>query len=176
MRTIFLFLSLCLFWGCEQLDTELASTTAKGPILPEIPFEYSFEADFHRPDNTRFFRFDLPSFRLRQDTIDSSLSNEKVELGRVLFYDQQLSLNNTVSCGTCHKQEQAFADGLAFSEGLSNKITSRNSMSISNLGFQAGYFWDLRARELEKQVLMPCLLYTSPSPRDATLSRMPSSA
>lgn len=54
-------------------------------------------------------------------------------LGRVLFYDPRLSINNSVSCSSCHKQTLAFSDNLAFSRGVENRLTSRNSMPIQNI-------------------------------------------
>jgi cytochrome c peroxidase len=54
-------------------------------------------------------------------------------LGRVLFYDPRLSVNNSVSCSSCHKQALAFADRADFSLGFENKITGRNSMPIQNI-------------------------------------------
>lgn len=59
--------------------------------------------------------------------------NEKATLGRVLFYDKHLSLNNAVSCASCHKQEYAFADNVAFSNGFDNRSTNRNSIAIQGL-------------------------------------------
>lgn len=82
-------------------------------------------------------------------------------LGRVLFYDNQLSVNNSVSCSSCHKQAFAFADNVAFSRGFENRITSRNSMPIQNLanfagGFnQVSLFWDGRERNLQNMVMKP---------------------
>lgn len=60
--------------------------------------------------------------------------NEKATLGRVLFYDGHLSVNNAISCGSCHKQALGFSDGLQFSTGFEGRITTRNSQSIANLG------------------------------------------
>ena len=54
-------------------------------------------------------------------------------LGRVLFYDTRLSLNNSISCASCHKQTLAFSDNAALSRGFENRITSRNSMAIQNI-------------------------------------------
>jgi len=82
-------------------------------------------------------------------------------LGRVLFYDKQLSLNNSVSCATCHKQENAFADNVQFSKGFENKLTLRNSMPIQNLttGFFedsfSNLFWDGREHNLNTMVMRP---------------------
>ena len=63
-------------------------------------------------------------------------------LGRVLFYDQQLSVNNTISCASCHKQALAFSDERQFSRGFNNRLTSRNSMPIQNLSAGVNFFSD----------------------------------
>ena len=67
-------------------------------------------------------------------------TDQQVTLGRVLFYDPRLSINNSVSCGSCHKQILAFSDNTKFSRGFENKVTTRNSMPIQNIvssGFQS---------------------------------------
>lgn len=98
-----------------------------------------------------------------------SLNPEEIqtefELGRVLFYDKNLSINNSVSCASCHKQAFAFADNVAFSAGFENRRTTRNSMPIQNLGgagfdgfdFQpvAPLFWDGREQNIFEMVLKP---------------------
>lgn len=68
------------------------------------------------------------------DLKESSVLSNRAQLGRVLFYDKQLSFNNSVSCASCHKQVFAFADNKAFSIGLEDKRTTRNSMPIQDLG------------------------------------------
>lgn len=72
-------------------------------------------------------------------------SNASVELGRVLFYDKKLSLNNTISCGSCHVQSAAFSDKMPFSVGFGGQKTTRNSMAICNPVFLNNMFWDSRA-------------------------------
>lgn len=124
--------------GCKK---EIVTGDVAGPTLPEAPYNYvnnnfSFWPFDNEPDNNR-------------------ASDAGATLGRVLFYDKKLSLNNTVACATCHKQQFAFADNKASSIGFEGKITSRNSMTIINPGMSHGYFWDIRADKLEDQVLMP---------------------
>lgn len=82
--------------------------------------------------------------------------NHLATLGRVLFYERQLSVNNATACASCHKQAFAFADNVASSRGFENRPTSRNSMPIQDLGvinFSFGtppnLFWDGRAMNLE---------------------------
>jgi cytochrome c peroxidase len=78
-------------------------------------------------------------------------------LGRVIFYDKTVSFNRSISCASCHKQANAFADDLALSKGFNNGNTGRNSMGLTNAKFYPNgkYFWDERAATLEIQTLMP---------------------
>lgn len=76
-------------------------------------------------------------------------------LGRVLFYDPRLSINNRISCGSCHSQKHGFADPRQFSEGFAGKITSRNAMSIANPSVNNHFFWDSRVSQLEELALEP---------------------
>jgi len=107
----------------------------------------------------------LPSTVYKYDSIGGQVSfdatagfdidNQKATLGRVLFYETQLSMNNRVSCGSCHKQAVGFADDVAKSQGFDGKPTKRNSQAILNTGLQSFFFHDLREEFLENMVLMP---------------------
>lgn len=89
--------------------------------------------------------------------------DEKAALGRVLFYDKHLSINNSVSCATCHKQAFAFADNVAGSRGFENRVTPRNSMPLENIpgtnmfgGFgSVNLFWDGRSSSLQDLIMRP---------------------
>ena len=78
-------------------------------------------------------------------------------LGRVLFFDTQLSKNGTISCASCHQQDQGFSDPFILSEGWNGHFTGRHSMSLVNSKYYPSgkFFWDERAATLEDQVLMP---------------------
>ncbi len=87
---------------------------------------------------------------------DNPMTVEKVELGRYLFYDPQLSGNGTQSCSSCHLQEKAFTDGLALSVGSTGQQTPRNAMALVNVAYNATLTWahpELIA--LERQILIP---------------------
>jgi cytochrome c peroxidase len=88
---------------------------------------------------------------------NNEVTNSGATLGRVLFYDKNLSINNTVSCASCHLQDKGFADPEVFSTGFDGRLTGRNSMGIANAKFydNGNFFWDERANTLEDQVLMP---------------------
>ena len=78
-------------------------------------------------------------------------------LGRVLFYDKRLSLNQTISCSSCHQAAHGFSDPAKFSVGFKGGLTSRNSMGLANARWyqREAFFWDERAATLEDQVLQP---------------------
>jgi len=88
---------------------------------------------------------------------DNPITNDGATLGRVLFYDKQLSKNNTVACASCHKQNIAFDDNVALSAGFAGGRTTRNSMALLNIRFYRSgkMFWDERAATVEKQALQP---------------------
>lgn len=97
---------------------------------------------------------DYPS---HMQSISFNLDNEVVKLGRVLFYDEILSANERISCGTCHHQNKGFSDGQATSAGFAMQQTPRNSMSLGNNSMQSRFFWDIRTSSLNEQVLMPIM-------------------
>ncbi len=74
-------------------------------------------------------------------------------LGRVLFYDKELSQNHNISCGSCHKQENSFTDNMQFSQGTNAEHTERNTPSI--FPKNGRLFWDGRASNLMDLVFRP---------------------
>ncbi len=86
---------------------------------------------------------------------DNTLTNEGVALGRMLFYDKRLSLDNSVSCSSCHDQQLAFTDGLALSVGIAGTPLPVSSMSLANQLWNTRFFWNGRASSLEEQALLP---------------------
>jgi len=84
------------------------------------------------------------------------MSSAKIELGRHLFYDTRLSVNGSTSCATCHRQELAFTDGLAVSEGATGEVTPRNSMSLVNVAYNTRQTWaNPLMVHLEDQIPVP---------------------
>ena len=156
----FLISAMLLFQYCSKKndiseEIETLPTTVTGaialenaPILPTSTYSYlinfpaHIQANLSANDNT-------PN--------NNPITNDGATLGRVLFYDKQLSKNNTVSCGSCHQQQFAFDDNIALSKGLDGSLTTRNSMAILNLRFYKSgkMFWDERAATLEKQAFQP---------------------
>jgi cytochrome c peroxidase len=108
-----------------------------------------------------------PSLPSNSYQYNSGFPNEMVTLGRVLFYEVQLSANNTVSCGTCHIQSLGFSDGKKFSTGLADRLTSRNTPGITSESVNRGLFWDSRASSFQELALMPVTNHTEMGVLDA---------
>jgi cytochrome c peroxidase len=98
----------------------------------------------------------VPNYINEDNTSNNEITNGGAVLGRILFYDKNLSENNTIACASCHKQEFAFGDNLQASIGV-NGNTGRHSMRLINARFadEDNFFWDERANSLEEQTTMP---------------------
>jgi cytochrome c peroxidase len=86
------------------------------------------------------------------------MSAAKVELGRRLFYDADLSRDGTTSCATCHEQHRAFTEGNATHPGVGPAPGRRNVMALANVGYFRPLTWaDPQQQQLEDQVLVPLM-------------------
>ena len=86
---------------------------------------------------------------------DNPTTPEKVELGRLLFFDPILSENNNIACATCHHPDLGFADGREHAVGPDGVALPRNTPTLWNVGFAKNLFWDGRLDSLETQVEFP---------------------
>ncbi|MGE8525634.1 cytochrome-c peroxidase [Chryseobacterium rhizosphaerae] len=82
-----------------------------------------------------------------------------VELGEKLFQDKRLSADNSISCSSCHIQENAFADNNAQAVGIENRLGLRNVPAIQNMMFLNFYNWDGNILQLENQPLVPIITH-----------------
>ena len=119
----------CAESGCDTPDCNPAAT----PYELEIP-------PFFPP-------MDIPQ--------DNPLTVEGIELGRLLFWEKDLSADGSMSCGSCHLPEAGFADPNPYSTGITGSQGVRNAMALINIGWAPSYFWDGRALTLEEQILEP---------------------
>jgi cytochrome c peroxidase len=88
---------------------------------------------------------------------DNPMTAEKVALGEKLFFDKRLSVDNTISCATCHDPATALAEANMVGIGIQNKKGARNSPSVINAMFNESQFWDGRAASLEEQAVLPII-------------------
>ncbi len=97
-----------------------------------------------------------PTLPLPSVPPDNPMSEVKVELGRWLFYDTRLSLNNTMSCASCHIQALAFTDGKLRSVGATGELHPRSSMTLVNAAYASRLTWaNPLLDRLEDQALTP---------------------
>ncbi len=90
---------------------------------------------------------------------DNPMTVQKVELGRILFFDRRLSNDNTVACASCHLSQNGFTDGQPVSTGIKGQKGGRSAPASFNRVFSSAQFWDGRAATLEDQSIGP---FTNP--------------
>lgn len=113
-------------WEKPHIDTSVLATFKDIGLLPSVEFP-----------------------------LENPFSEEKKELGKMLFFDPRLSRSKQISCASCHDSELGWADGRTVSFGHDRKAGTRNSMSLLNVGLHTTFFWDGRASTLEEQLLFP---------------------
>ncbi len=90
------------------------------------------------------------------DFSKNPLTQNKIELGRMLFYDPVLSRDSTISCASCHSQYNAFTHvDHDLSHGIDNRIGTRNSPALMNLAWSKTFMWDGAVNHLDVQALAP---------------------
>ena len=85
------------------------------------------------------------------------ITDAKIELGRQLYYDNRFSINEKLSCNTCHQLDNFGVDNEATSPGHEGKRGARNSPTVYNAAFHFTQFWDGRAADVEEQAKGPVL-------------------
>jgi cytochrome c peroxidase len=85
------------------------------------------------------------------------LTDAKIDLGRMLYYDTRLSKNRTVSCNSCHDLASFGDDGLATSKGIDGQLGGRSAPTVYNAAIHIAQFWDGRAADVEAQAVGPVL-------------------
>lgn len=106
------------------------------------------------PDGTKKMFAALPA---EYASPDNPLTDEKIALGRMLYFDARLSKNQDVSCNSCHALDSYGVDGQPTSPGHKGQLGGRNSPTVYNAGAHVAQFWDGRAADLEEQAGGPVL-------------------
>ena len=148
MRYYVLLLSLFLFSCKDALDTAITAD-------PYTEIKKALSIDPAALEN--YAAQGKPIYVNKDNTAANPITDKVATLGRVLFYDKNLSVNNSFSCASCHKQEFAFGDTAVSSLGVDNGRTIRHSMRLINSRFanEAKFFWNERAASLEAQTTIP---------------------
>jgi cytochrome c peroxidase len=146
---LLLFLFSIVLFSCSKNENSSNSET-----YPDVIANFAGKIDLNNLSN--YANQTKPSYITKDNTAGNPITDKGATLGRVLFYDKNLSSNNTISCSSCHIQANAFGDNEAASDGV-NGTTTRHSMRLINSRFsnERKFFWDERAPTLELQTSDP---------------------
>ncbi|MEY4279268.1 MAG: Cytochrome peroxidase precursor [Bacteroidota bacterium] len=154
----FFFIAACVS-SCNKADLPTTNTISNNSTLVDsfaaTKAAFGTNIDFQNLNN--YANQIRPTYITLDNSGANPITNQKATLGRVLFYDKNLSINNTISCGSCHKQNFAFSDTAELSSGVEGGVTIRHSMRLINTRFsnETKFFWNERAASLEIQTTMP---------------------
>jgi cytochrome c peroxidase len=154
--------------GCKKSDkstvtptttnttTTTTTTTMMGATTTYPAVQAAFGANINLTALQNYAKQPIPGYITRDNTGNNAITDAGATLGRVLFYDKNLSVNNAIACASCHKQNLAFGDDVIASIGA-NGGTTRHSMRLANARFSEvrSFFWDRRAASLEAQTTQP---------------------
>lgn len=156
-KTIYLLVLVAIAASCGKNDFTVKH---EENVLPEYIAE--FEAYLDLPPVFADYSRRLPAYLNAVGMAVKPTNAAKATLGRVLFYDKNLSLDRSTSCASCHKQAKAFSDDVAFSRGIYGLAGTRNAMPIANVasfsvhyseiaGLRPLLLWDSRAASVAEQ-------------------------
>ena len=151
-----LLLAVFAFQFCSKTDS-----TAITPVVvdPYAAIKVAFGLNVDPTNLANYANQGKPAYLIpgKDNTAGNTITNPKATLGRVLFYDKNLSIDNSISCGSCHKQQFAFGDNAIASNGVAGGITARHTMRLINSRYamETKFFWDERAATLELQTTQP---------------------
>lgn len=146
--------------GCQQgeppADTATRSADVETPapvaVTAEMPPEPLAEAPAEKEAQQAKVPLGLPPVPVPDD---NPMTAEKIELGKMLYFDTRLSKDGTISCATCHDPKMAWTEHEATSTGIQDQVGGRNSPTVINAAYAPAQFWDGRAASLEEQALGP---------------------
>ncbi|MFM2016049.1 MAG: hypothetical protein RIQ51_1539 [Bacteroidota bacterium] len=163
--TVTLFACIFCIVGCSKNDeitivpstTPGGTTTAITTVDPYAAIKLAFGANIDPTVLENYANQGKPAYIVKNNLGNNVITDKTATLGRVLFYDKNLSINNTISCASCHKQNFAFGDTALVSAGVEGGLTIRHSMRLINTRFanEAKFFWNERAASLNNQTTMP---------------------
>lgn len=154
--SLIVFLAFIVFSCSDDNDTDVSTPN----VVTTTTYQEYITLDFDDLDS--YIPINLPDHyndiaNATNTPANNPITNEGASLGRVLFYDENLSVNNTVSCASCHDQTRGFDDPNRFSTGFEGELTEAHAMRLLNAQYYLGenFFWDRRAETLETQTTQP---------------------
>ena len=142
--------------GGSAVDSFSIITTNPAAIDQDgILGKFAGRIDLENLDN--YANQTIPDYITKLNEGGNPVTDAGATLGRVLFYDKALSIDDTISCSSCHQQSEGFSDPRTVSEGVEGGLTSRHSMRLVHTQFadETNFFWDERANSHEAQETQP---------------------
>jgi cytochrome c peroxidase len=146
MKKIFLIITIFTLSNCNLLKLNKEKSNGFNPLLLLLLGNPKKEFQWNLP----------PGFPIPRVPEDNPMTQEKVDLGRFLFFEKKLSGDNSMSCGGCHLQNLAFSDGRITPRGITNEKHPRNSQPLFNVAYNSRQTWNnILLVSLEQQMHIP---------------------
>ena len=152
--------------GCDQqgfedaVDARNKNEAAKDPAKAASTATAKATAEPKAPARPEIAADDLKGYEVLPavfENPDNEVTEEKIQLGRMLYFEKRLSKNHDVSCNSCHMLDKYGVDNKPTSPGHKGQLGGRNSPTVYNAGGHIAQFWDGRAKDLEEQAKGPIL-------------------
>jgi len=155
--TVVYFLLIAIISSCTKMDMSTISTISNNAFDPFAASKAAFGSNIDFSNLSNYANQSKPNYITNDNSGTDTIKNSKATLGRILFYDKNLSTNNKISCASCHKQAFAFSDTALVSSGVDGGLTVRHAMRLVNARFsnELKFFWNERAASLEIQTTIP---------------------
>jgi len=138
--------------------TPTPATATPASVSAVLTIDFGALANYASPTLPAYY--DATVTALDNTPAGNAVTDRVATLGRVLFYDRQLSVNNAISCASCHQQAFGFDDPARFSTGFSGTaFTSAHAMRLGNIRYYrpGSMFWNKRAASVELQASQPII-------------------
>jgi len=152
MKTIILSVCVIIFFIFSCVEKKESGENAMETQLEAMRVNNEFEAQIGKRARAIF-----QPLALETDNPENPITNAKVKLGKILYFDKRLSKDQTQSCNSCHDLNAYGCDNQATSDGDAGEFGTRNSPTVLNAALHTSQFWDGRAKNVEEQAGMPIL-------------------
>jgi len=155
--TLVYFFLIAVISSCTKLDMSSITVGNNSVTDPFAATKTAFGTNIDFSNLSNYANQSKPAYITNDNSGTDTLKDTKATLGRILFYDKNLSTNNKISCASCHKQAFGFSDTALVSNGVDGGLTVRHAMRLVNARFsnELKFFWNERAASLEIQTTMP---------------------
>lgn len=138
-------LTITLLAGMISCDQKNQLKEEKVPMSEQDKTLFDLAANYFQP---------IPD---SVSNVDNPYLVDKIELGRMLYFDTRLSLSNSISCNSCHNLSTYGVDNNPVSVGFAGQLGTRNSPTVLNAALHFSQFWDGRAKDVEEQATGPVM-------------------